>query len=104
LLILYAAGKWSLTWTEERTLRVFENRMLTKTFGRKKNGVTGEWRRLHNEKLYTLNCSPNIILVIKPRKMIWLGHVTHMGERRGAYRILMGRTEGRRPRRWENNI
>jgi hypothetical protein len=71
--------------------------------------VTGEWRRLHNKELYALYCSPNIIRVMKSRRLTWAGHVARMGERRGAYRGLVGKPEGRRPlgrprRRWEDNI
>jgi hypothetical protein len=88
---------------------VFENRLLRRIFGPKRDEVTGEWRRLHNEELNDLYSSPNIIRVIKSRRMRWAGHVAHMGEGRGAYRILVGRPEGRRslgrPRhRWEDNI
>jgi hypothetical protein len=75
----------------------------------KRDGVTGEWRRLHNKELYDLYSSPNMIRVIKSRRMRWAGHVACMGEGRGAYRNLVGRPEVRRPlgrprRRWENNI
>jgi hypothetical protein len=78
-------------------------------FGTKRDGVTGEWRRLHNEELNDLYSSPNIIRVIKSRRMRWAGHVARMVEGRGAYRILVGRPEGRRAlgrprRRWEDNI
>jgi hypothetical protein len=88
---------------------VFENRVLRKIFGRKRDEVTGEWRRLHNEELNNLYSLPNIIRVIKSRRIWWLGHVTCMGEGRGAYRIWVGRPEGRRPLgrprcRWEDNI
>jgi hypothetical protein len=88
---------------------VFEKRVLRRIFGPKRDEVTGEWRRLHNEKLNDLYSSPNIIRVIKSRRMRWAGHVACMGEGRGAYRILVGRPEGRRPlgrrkRRWEDNI
>jgi hypothetical protein len=90
-------------------LRMFENRVLRRIFGPKRDGVTGEWRRLHNEELNNLYSSPNIIRVIKSRRMRWAGHVVRMGEGRGAYRILVGRPEGRGPlgrprRRWEDNI
>jgi hypothetical protein len=89
-------------------LRVFENRVL-RIFGPKRDEVTREWRRLHNKELDDLYSSPNIIRVIKSRRMKWAGHVAHMGEGRGAYRILVGRPEGRRPLgrpwcRWEDNI
>jgi hypothetical protein len=94
---------------EEHRLRVFENRVLRRIFGPKRDEVTGEWSRLYNEELNDLYSSPTIIRVIKSRSMRWAGHVTCMGESRGAYRILMGRPEGRRPlgrprHRWENNI
>jgi hypothetical protein len=92
---------------EECRLRVFENKLLRRIFGPKRDEITGEWRRLHNKELYALY-SPNIIRVIKPRRLRWAGHVAHMGERRGAYRALVGKPEGRplgRPRRrWEDNI
>jgi hypothetical protein len=88
---------------------VFENRVLRGIFGPKGDKATGEWRRLHNEELSDPYSSPNIIHVIKLRRMRWAGHVTRMGEKSGAYRILMGRPEGRRqfgrPRRtWQDNI
>jgi hypothetical protein len=69
---------------------VFENRALRRIFGPKKDEVTGEWRRLHNEELHDLYSSPNIIRVLKSRRMRWAGHVARMGEKRGAYRILVG--------------
>jgi hypothetical protein len=88
---------------------VFENRVLRRIFGPKTDEVTGEWRRLHNEELYDLYSSPNIIRVMKSRRMRWAGHVARMGEGIGTYRILVGRPEGRRPlerprRRREDNI
>jgi hypothetical protein len=88
---------------------MFENRVLRGTFGPKRNEATGEWRRLHNEELIDLYSSPNIIRVIKSRRMRWAGHVARMEEKRCAYRILVGRPEGRRPfwrprHRWEVNI
>jgi hypothetical protein len=94
---------------EEQRLRVFENRVLRRIFGPKRDEVTGDWRRLHNEELNDLYSSPNIIRVIKSRRMRWAGHVARMGEKRFAYRILVGKPEGRRPlgrlrRRWEDNI
>jgi hypothetical protein len=93
----------------ERTKGVFENGMLRGIFGAKWDEVTWEWRTLHNEELNDLYSSPNIVQVIKSRRMKWVGHVACMGEGRGAYRVLMGKPEGKRPLerpmcRWENNI
>jgi hypothetical protein len=90
-------------------LREFENSVLTKIFGLKRDEVTGGWRKLHNEELHGLYSSPGIVRVIKARRMRWAGHVARMGEVRGAYNILVGRPEGRRPlgrpkRRWKDNI
>jgi hypothetical protein len=76
---------------------VFESRVLRRIFGPKRDGVTGEWRRLHNEELNDLYSSTNNIRVIKSRRMRWAGHVARMDEGRDAYRILVGRPEGRRP-------
>jgi len=94
---------------EERKLRVFENMVLRRIFGPMKDEVTGEWRSLHNEELHDLYSSPNIVRVIKSRRMRWSGHVAHMGEEKGVYRILVGKPEGKRPlgrprRRWEDDI
>jgi hypothetical protein len=107
--VLYGYETWSLTFSEERKLRVFENRVLRRVhvFGPKMDEVTGEWRQLHNEELNNLYCSPNVIRVIKSRRMRWAGHVAGMG--RGAYRVLVEKFEGKRPlgrprRRWEDNI
>jgi hypothetical protein len=107
--VLCGCETWSLTLREEHRLRAFENRVLRKIFGLKSDEVTGDWRRLHKEELNDLYSSPNIIRVIKSRRMRWAGHIAGMGEERGAYRILVGRPEGRRPlgrarRRWENVI
>ena len=77
---------------EEYRLRVFENRVLRRIFGPKRDGVTGEWRKLHNEELNDLYCSPDIVRVIKWRRMRWEGHVACMRERRDVYRVLMGKT------------
>jgi len=98
-----------LTLREERKLRVFENRVLRRIFAPRKDEVTGEWRRLHNEELNDLYSSPYIVRVIKRRRMRWAGHVACMGEERGVYRVLVGKLEGRRPlgrprRRWVYNI
>jgi hypothetical protein len=75
---------WSLTLKEEHTLRVFENRVLRNIFLSKRDEVTGDWRRLHNEELYDLYFSSNIIRVMKSRRKRWAGHVARMGDRRGA--------------------
>jgi hypothetical protein len=94
---------------EERRLRVFENRVLRRIFGPKRDKVTGEWRKLHNEKLHDLYPSPNILRVIKSRRMRWARHVARMLEERDVYRVLVRKPEGKRqlgrPRhRWEDNI
>jgi hypothetical protein len=81
---------------EERRLRVFEHTVLRRIFGSKRDELTGEWRKLHNEELNGLQSSPNIIRVIKSR-VIWAGHVARMGYRRGAYRVLVGKRQGNRP-------
>jgi len=93
---------------EERTLRVFENIVLRRIFGPKRDEVTGDWRKLHYE-FNDLYSSPNIVRAIKSRRMRWAGHVARMGQRRGVYRVLVGKHEGNcalgRPRhRWEDNI
>jgi len=98
-----------LTLREERKLRVFENVVLRRIFGPRRDEVRGEWRRLHNEELNDLYFSPNIVRVIKSRRMRWAGHVAHMGEERGVCSFLVGKPEGRRPlvrprRRWVDNI
>jgi hypothetical protein len=87
----------SLIIREEDRLRVFENKVQRRIFGPKRDEVTGEWRKLHNEELHDLYFSPNIIRMIKSRRMRWAGHVARMGEKRNAYRILPGKPEGRRP-------
>jgi hypothetical protein len=107
--VLYGCESWSLTLREECRLRVFENRVQRRIFGPKRDEVTGEWRRLHSKELYALYSSPNIIRVIKSRRLRWARHVACMWERRGAYKALVGKPEGRRPlgrprHRWEDNI
>jgi hypothetical protein len=77
--VLYGCVTWSLTLREECWLRVFENKVLRRIFGPKRDEVTGEWRRLHNKELYALYSSPNIIGVIKSRRLRWAGHVARMG-------------------------
>jgi hypothetical protein len=98
-----------LTLREECRLRVFENKVLRRIFGPKRDKITGEWRRLHSKELYALYSSPGIIRVIMSRRLRWAGHVSRMGERKGAYRVLVEKPEGRRPlerprHRREDNI
>jgi len=81
---LYGRETWSLTLREERTLRVFENRVFRRIFGPKRDEVTREWGKLHNEELNDLYSSPNIVRVIELRRRRWTGHVARMGERRGV--------------------
>ena len=94
---------------EERRLRVSENRVLKRIFGPNRDEVTEEWRKLHNEELSNLYSQPNIVRVIKSRRMRWAWHVARVGERRGVHRVLVRKPEGKRPlgrprRRWEDNI
>ena len=94
---------------DERKLRVFDNMVLRRIFGPRRDEVSGEWRRLHNEELNDLYSSPNIVRVIKSRRMRWAGDVARMGEVRGVYRVLVRKPEGKRPlgrsrRRWVDNI
>jgi hypothetical protein len=107
--VLYGCETWSLTLREEHRLRVFENRVLGRIFGPKRDNVTGDWRKLHNEELHNLYSSPNISRMIKSKRMRWAGHVARMGESRNEYRILVGKPERQRPlgrsrRRWADNI
>jgi hypothetical protein len=88
---------------------VFENRVLRRIFGPKRDEVTGSWRKLHNEVLHNLYYSPNLIRMIKSKRMRWEEHVTQMGEKRNAYKILLGKSERKKPlgkprRRWVDNI
>ncbi|KAJ4446760.1 hypothetical protein ANN_13457 [Periplaneta americana] len=107
--VLYGCEAWTLTLREEHRLRVFENKVLRKIFGAKRDEVTGEWRKLHNTELHALYSSPDIIRNIKSIRLRWAGHVARMGESKNAYRVLVGRPEGKRPlgrprRIWEDNI
>jgi hypothetical protein len=88
---------------------VFENRVLGRIFGPKRDEGTGDWRKLHNEELHNLYSSPSLVRIIKSRRMRWAGHVARLGEKRNAYRILVGKPEGKRPHgrprhRWVDNI
>jgi len=107
--VLYRRETLSLTLSEEHRLRVSENRVLRRIFGPKRNNITGEWRKLHTEELYDLYSSPNIVWVIKSRRMRWVGCVACMWEWRGIYRVLVGKPKGKRPlgrprHAWEDNI
>ncbi|KAJ4428674.1 hypothetical protein ANN_25667 [Periplaneta americana] len=107
--VLYGCETWTLTLREEHRLKVFENKVLRKIFGAKRDEVTGEWKKLHNTELHALYSSPDIIRNIKSRRLRWAGHVARMGEFRNGYRMLVGRPEGKRSlgrprRRWEDNI
>jgi hypothetical protein len=106
--VLYGCETWSLNFEEEYGLRISENRVLRRIFGPKRE-EDGSWRKLHNDELHTLYSSPNIVRVIKSRRMRWAGHVARIGEGRCVYKVLVGRPEGKRPqgrprRRWEDNI
>jgi hypothetical protein len=81
--------------SEEHRLRVFENKVLRRIFGPKRDEVTGDWRKLHNEELSDLYSSPSIIRIIKSKRMRWAGHVAGMGEKRDAYRLLVGKPRER---------
>jgi hypothetical protein len=88
---------------------VFENRVLRRVFGAKRVEITGEWKKLHNEELNDLYCSPNVIRMTKSRRMRWAGHVARIGERRCVPRVLVGKPKGKRPLgrprlRWGDNI
>jgi hypothetical protein len=107
--VLYGCETWSVTLREEHKLRVFENRVLRRIFGPKRDGVMGRWRKLPNEELHNLYSSPSIIRIIKSRRMRWAGHFARMGEKRDVYRLLVGKPEGKRPlgrprHRWMDNI
>jgi hypothetical protein len=107
--VLYGSETWALTLREEYRLRLFENRVLRRIFDPKRFEVTGEWRKLHFEELNDLYSSPAVIQWIESRRMIWAGRIARMGERRDAYRVFVGKHEGKSPlerprRRWEGNI
>jgi hypothetical protein len=95
--VLYGCETWSLTVREQHKLKVFENRVLRRIFGPKMDGVTGGWRKLHNEELHNLYSSPSIIRIITSRRMRWAEHVARMGEKRNVYRLLVGKPEGKSP-------
>jgi hypothetical protein len=93
--VLYGCEIWSLTMREAHRLRIFENRVLRRIFGPKRE-EDGSWRKLRNDELHSLYSSPNIIRVIKSRRMRWTGNVARMGEGRGVHRVLVERSEGNR--------
>ena len=108
LVVLYGCETWSLTLRAERWLKVFDYKVLRTVFGPKRDEVTGEWRKLHNEELNDLYSLPNTVRVVKSRRMKWAGHVARMGEDRGLHRVLVGKPEEKRPLgrprcRWEDN-
>jgi hypothetical protein len=94
--VLYGCETWSPTLREEHKLWVFENRVLRRIFGPKRDRVTGGWRKLHNEELHNLYSSSSIIGIIKSKRMRWARHVAQM-EKRNVYRVLVGKPEGKRP-------
>jgi hypothetical protein len=103
--VLYGCETWSLTLREEHRLRVFENRVLRRIFGPKRDEVMGEWGKLHSGELRNSYSSPDTTRQIKSRRMRWVGHVARIGERRNMYRVLVGKPKGKRPlerprRRW----
>jgi hypothetical protein len=103
--ILYECKTWSLTIREEHILRVFENRVLRRISRPKRDEMTGGCRKLHNEDLHNLYSSPSIITMVKSRRMRWAGHVARMEEKRNAHRLLVEKSEGKRPLgRWVDNI
>jgi hypothetical protein len=107
--VLYGCETWSLMLREEHRLREFENRVLRRIFGPKRDEVTGEWRKLHSEELHNLYSYPDIIRQVKSRRMRWAGHVARMGEERKVYKVLVGKPKGKRPlvrprRSWEDGI
>ena len=107
--VLYRCENWSLTLREEHRLRVFENSVLRRIFGSKRDEVTRKWKTLHNEELNDMQSWPNVVWVIKSRRIRWAQHVVRMGERRAVYRVLVGKPEGNRPlgrpwHRWEDNM
>jgi hypothetical protein len=94
---LYGCETWSLTLREEHRLRVFENMMLRRIFRPKGDEMTGEWRTLHNEELHDFYSSPSIIRIMKARRTRWAGHVARTREKRNAYKLLVGKPDGKRP-------
>jgi hypothetical protein len=106
---LYGCEIWSLTLSEEHRLKAFQNGVLRRIFGGKRDEMVGGWRKLHNEELHNVHSSPNINRMMKSRRTRWAGRVARMRAKMNEYRILLGKPEGKRPlgrprRRWEYNI
>jgi hypothetical protein len=93
--VLYGCETWYLTLREKCKWRMFENRVLRRIFGPKRDGVMGGWRKLHNEELHDLYSLPSIIRIIKSRRMRWAGYVAQMGKKRNVYKLLVGKPEER---------
>jgi hypothetical protein len=104
LVVLYGCETWSVTLREEHRLRVFENRVLRRIFGSKRDEVTGEWGKLHSGELHNICSSPDIIRQVRWRSMRWAEHVARMGEGRKVYRVLVGKPEGKRPLRRQSQM
>jgi hypothetical protein len=107
--VLYGCETWSLTVKEDHKLRVFDNRVLRRIFGPKRDRVTGGWGKLRNEELHNLYPSPSLIRIIRSRRIRWEGYVARKGEKRNVYRLLVGKPEGKGPlgrprRRWMDII
>jgi hypothetical protein len=107
--VLYGCETWSLTLRNEHKLRMFENRVLSRIFGPKRDEMTEGWQKLHSEELHDLYSSPSIIRITKLRRVWWVGHVALMGEKWNVYKSLVGNPEGKRPLerpkcRWIDNI
>jgi hypothetical protein len=107
--VLYGCETSSLSLREQHRLRGFENKVLRRIFGPKRDEVMGKWRKLHNGEFHNLYSSPDIIMQIKSRRMRWVGHVAHMGKGKKVYKVLVGKPEGKRPlgrprHRWEDGI
>jgi hypothetical protein len=105
--LLKSLGPGRILWINDPSYGI--RRALRRIFGPKRDEVTGEWRKLHNKELHDLYSSPSIIRITKSRRMRWAGHVARMGEKRNAYRLLVGKPEEKRPlgrprRRWVDNI
>ena len=102
--MLYGCETWTLTLREEKRVQIFENKVLRKIFGPKRDDQTGKWRGLYNGELHDLHGKPDIIRIVKSRRLRWAGHVTRMGNERGTWKPEGKRPVGSPRMRWENNI